>query len=159
MNTINAFLQNSPEIAGKGSRFASIYKAVSQDYATVLVFRAYDANDAIVLKIGFVGETSTELDADDVTSGTEILAAGPVYRAVLTPSAANASTAMLDLGEGAYPRYQMAFSDPNDYEEGAFALEVRIFAEEPSLNFEAQSDLAELSKQQPFFTYNTAIVR
>jgi Tfp pilus assembly protein PilV len=159
VNTINAFLQNSPEIAATGSKFDAIYTAVSQDFATLLVFRAYDANDVISLQIGFVGETDVTLSDADVTSGTEILAAGPVYRAVLTASSVNPSSAMTDAGEGAYPRYTMNESDPSAYTEGAFAMEVRIFAEEPSLNFDHQSDLAELSKQEPIFSYNTAIVR
>ncbi len=34
VNTINAFLQNSPEIAPGASRFNAIYNAVSQDSAT-----------------------------------------------------------------------------------------------------------------------------
>ena len=53
VNTINAFLQNSQDIAPGASKFDAIYTAVSQDYATILVFRAYDANDVISLKIGF----------------------------------------------------------------------------------------------------------
>lgn len=159
VNTINAFLQNSPEIAATGSKFDAIYTAVSQDFATLLVFRAYDANDVISLQIGFVGETDATLSAADVTSSTEILAAGPVYRAVLTTSSVNPSSAMTDAGAGAYPRYTMNESVPSAYTEGAFAMEVRIFAEEPSLNFDDQSDLAELSKQEPIFSYNTAIVR
>ncbi|HBM85619.1 MAG TPA: hypothetical protein DD423_02325, partial [Opitutae bacterium] len=41
VNTINAFLQNSPDIAATGSKFDAIYNAVSQDFATLLIFRAY----------------------------------------------------------------------------------------------------------------------
>ena len=38
-------------------------------------------------------------------------------------------------------------------------MEVRIFAEEPSLTFDDESVLADLVLEQPIFTYNTAIVR
>lgn len=159
VNTINAFLQNSPDIAETGSKFDAIYNAVSQDFATLLIFRAYDGNDVISLKIGFVGETDATVSDTDVTSGTQILAAGPVYRAVLTPSSVNPSTEMVDAGEGSYPRYTMNSTDPSAYSEGAFAMEIRIFAEEPSLNFDDESDLAKLALQEPIFTYNTAILR
>ena len=160
VNTINAFLQNSPDIAATGSKFDAIYNAVSQDFATLLIFRAYVSNDVISLKIGFVGETDATVSDSDVTSGTEILAAGAVYRAVLTPSSVNPSTAMTtDSEEDAYPRYTMNATDPSAYTEGAFAMEVRIFAEEPSLNFDDESALAALTLQEPIFTYNTAILR
>jgi hypothetical protein len=64
-----------------------------------------------------------------------------------------------DSEEDAYPRYTMNATDPSAYTEGAFAMEVRIFAEEPSLDFDDESALAALTLQEPIFTYNTAILR
>lgn len=161
VNTINAFLQNSYDIAPGGSKFDAIYNAVSQDHATLLVFRAYDANDMISLKIGFVAETNAaaQVSVADIYSGSNILAAGTIYRAVLTPSSVNPIAEMTDAGVGNFPRYRMDASTPAAYPEGSFAMEVRIFAEDPSLNFNVVSNLNTLSTEEPIFTYNTAIVR
>ena len=161
VNTINAFLQNSPEIAPGASRFNAIYNAVSQDSATLLVFRAYDANDVISLKVGFVGKTDqlARVTDSDVTDGSEVFAAGTIYRAVLTPSSVNPVAERADAGVDSYPRYTMNETTPSAYPEGSFAMEVRIFAEEPSLAFNAASVLADLQLKEPIFTYNTAIVR
>ena len=161
VNTINAFLQNSPEIAPGASRFNAIYNAVSQNSATLLVFRAYDANDVISLKVGFVGETDqlARVSDSDVTDGSEVFAAGTIYRAVLTPSSVNPVDERADAGVNSYPRYKMSEEDPSAYPEGSFAMEVRIFAEEPSLTFDDASVLDDLQLKEPIFTYNTAIVR
>ena len=161
VNTINAFLQNSQEIAPGASKFDAIYTAVSQDHATLLVFRAYDTNDVISLKIGFVGETDqlARISDSDVTNGSEVFAAGTVYRAVLTPSSVNPVDERDFLGDNSYPRYKMNQTDPSSYPEGSFAMEVRIFAEDPSLSFDDVSNLNTLKDQEPIFTYNTAIVR
>jgi type II secretory pathway pseudopilin PulG len=162
VNTINAFLQSSPAIAPGGSNFNAIYTAVTVDEsATLLVFRAYDNNDVISLKIGFVGETGAMVSASDVVdSAGEILAAGTVYRAVLTASSVNPSTEMNGPAAlGVYPQYSMIIKNPLLYPEGSFAMEVRIFAEEPSSAFVATSVLTELALEEPIFTYNTAIVR
>ena len=161
VNTINAFLQNSYDIAPGASKFDAIYNAVSQDHATLLLFRAYDANDMISLKIGFVAETNAaaQVSVADIYSGSNILAAGTIYRAVLTPSSVNPTAEMTDAGVGNFPRYKMNASTPAAYPEGSFAMEVRIFAEDPSLNFNVVSNLNTLSTEEPIFTYNTAIVR
>ena len=161
VNTINAFLQNSYDIAPGASKFDAIYNAVSQDHATLLVFRAYDANDMISLKIGFVAETNAaaQVSVADIYSGSNILAAGTIYRAVLTPSSVNPTAEMTDAGVGNFPSYKMNASTPAAYPEGSFAMEVRIFAEDPSLNFNVVSNLNTLSTEEPIFTYNTAIVR
>lgn len=161
VNTINAFLQNSYDIAPAASKFDAIYNAVSQDHATLLIFRAYDSNDLISLKIGFVAETNAaaQVSVADIYSGSNILAAGTIYRAVLTPSSVNPTVEMTDAGVGNFPRYKMNASTPAAYPEGSFAMEVRIFAEDPSLNFEVESNLITLSAEEPIFTYNTAIVR
>lgn len=161
VNTINAFLQNSQKIAPGASKFDAIYNAVSQNHATLLVFRAYDNNDVISLKVGFVGETdpSAQVSASDVTDGSRVLAAGTIYRAVLTPSSVNPVDERADAGVNAYPRYRMNEATPSAYPEGSFAMEVRIFAEAPSLTFDDTSDPAALALKEPIFTYNTAIVR
>lgn len=161
VSSINSFLHNSPNIAPGGSRFNAIYDAVAQDHATLLIFRAYGANDLVSLKIGFVGETdqSAQISEDDVSDGTSMFAAGPVYRAILTPSSANPEDTRTDNGEDEFPRYTMDESNPDDYEEGYFAIEVRIFAEEPSLTFDDSIALDELILEDPIFTYNTAIIR
>jgi hypothetical protein len=172
VNTINAFLQSSQDIAPGASKFDAIYTAVvSKDHATLLVFRAYDNDDVISLKIGFVGETAATISQSDVTSGSKVLAAGTIYRAVLTASSVNPTSEMTPLGSaGSYPRYRMSKTDPSTYPEGSFAMEVRIFAEDPSLNFDpaklppydggapaATPD--NLENVEPIFTYNTAILR
>ena len=162
VNTINAFLQNSYDIAPGASKFDAIYNAVvSQDHATLLVFRAYDTNDLISLKIGFVAETNAaaQVSVADIYSGSNMLAAGTIYRAVLTPSSVNPTAEMTDAGVENFPRYKMKASTPAAYPEGSFAMEVRIFAEDPSLNFKVESNLNTLSTEEPIFTYNTAIVR
>ena len=161
VNTINAFLQNSPEIAPEGSRFNAIYTRVnSNDFAAILVFRAYDDNDVISLKIGFIGEGEPKIGVEDVTDGSIVKAAGTIYRAVLTPSSVNPDLEMTPIpigAEGDYPRYRMNQPNPLLYPEGSFAMEVRIFAEEPSLSFKINNNIR--ANIEPIFTYNTAIVR
>jgi hypothetical protein len=48
------------------------------------------------------------------------------------------------------------------YLEGSFAMEVRIYAEEPpgpNQTFVSATNLGTLNTKEPIFTYNTAIVR
>jgi len=159
VNTINAFLQNSPEIAPGASRFNAIYNLVkSNDFAAILVFRAYDDNDVIALKIGFIGEGQVQVGEEDVTDGSIVKAAGTIYRAVLTASSVIPQEYLNETkpernGDGIY-----TLKNPiADYLEGSFAMEVRIFAEEPSLNFKINNNIR--ANIEPIFTYNTAIVR
>lgn len=159
VNTLNAFLQNSPDIAPNSSKFNAIYRAVVENgYATVVIFRQYDANNNVSLKVGFVGETAATVANTDILNGAEMLAAGPVYRCVLTPSSVNPDTHMTDNGAGSYPRYSIGQSDPSVYPEGYFAMEVRIFAEQPN-NFTLDVAPGSLVDVEPIFTYNTAVVR
>lgn len=168
VNTINAFLQSSPNIAPTGqSKFDVIYDAVrSEGYATILVFRKYEGpDDEISLKIGFIGETSETVTSADVTDGSEVLAAGTVYRAVLTPSSVIPEDHVNDAGVGEYPRYTLA-ETVDLYPEGYFAMEIRIFDEAPSLTYDISllqsgqaATPANLKDVEPIFTYNTAIVR
>ena len=66
VNTINAFLQSSPDINPTGSKFNAVYNAVaSDDFATIFVFREFVDDDdptAIDLRVGFIGDevVSTE---------------------------------------------------------------------------------------------------
>lgn len=169
VNTVNAFLQSSPKIAPGASKFNSIYNAVGNDgYATILVFRAYDASDVISLKIGFVGETSAKVSNSDITNGTMVNAAGTIYRVVLTPSSVIPDAHVTDNGVGTYPRFTLkkAIDGADPYPEGYFAMEVRIFAEEPFLFYNMSKLLsgsvaspANLINVEPVFTYNTAVVR
>lgn len=167
VNTINAFLQSSPEIAPTGqSKFNEIYNAVANDgYATILVFRKYETDAEISLQFGFVGETSATITSADVTNGSEVLAAGTIYRAVLTPSSVIPEDYIVDAGVDEYPRYTLQGS-VDTYLEGYFAMEVRIFDEEPSITYDVTllpsgetATPENLKEFEPVFTYNTAIVR
>ena len=159
VNTLNAFLQNSPEIAPGASRFNAIYNLVkSDDFAAILVFRAYDDNDVIALKIGFIGEGQVKVGEEDVTDGSIVKAAGTIYRAVLTASSVIPQEYLNETkpdrnGDGVYTLKKPIA----DYLEGSFAMEVRIFTEEPSLSFQTANNLK--ANVEPIFTYNTAIVR
>ena len=94
VNTINTFLQSSPNIAvGGQSKFETIYNELRSDgFITAFVFRAYDNNDDISLVVGFgeefeVGEVGkARVLATNIRTDTNVIAAGPVYRAFLTAS-------------------------------------------------------------------------
>ena len=161
VNTVNAFLQSSPNIAaGTDSKFATIYNAVGTGQcATLFVFRAYTASDDIVLKIGFDSADSVGANAT-IQTGDFSNAAGPIYRVVLSPSSVlpAATRSPSRNGSGVYTLTDVI----GNYLEGSFAMEVRIFAEEPpgpSQTFANATNLGALNTQEPIFTYNTAIVR
>ena len=168
VNTLNTFLQKSPSIAVNSndpdeqlSKFDVIYGAVaSGNYATVFVFNAYmDATSPDTeLKVGFYDES---VGVDALVENADFSdAAGTIYRAVLSPSSvlpANERSPNRN-GDGIYTLINPLAS----YPEGYFAMEVRIFAEDPpgpSANFDASTDLTALSNVEPIFTYNTAVVR
>lgn len=161
VNTLNTLLQKSPNIAPSGSKFDVIYGAVaSGNYATVFVFNAYmDATSTDTeLKVGFFGE-SVGVDAL-ILEADFSNAVGTIYRAVLSPSSVLPATER-DPERNADGIYTLK-NDLVDYPEGYFAMEVRIFAEDPpgpNARFQASKDLSELSKVEPIFTYNTAVVR
>jgi len=162
VNTIDTFLQSSVDIAPNASRFDAIYTAVTNNgSATLLVFRQYDNNNEVSLKIGFVGDAdpAAQLTGADISSGQEIFAAGPIFRAVLTASSVNPEDEMNVGDVSDYPRYTMIDDDPDDYPEAYFAMEVRIFTEDPSIGFQINSNLQALRDVEPIFTYNAAIVR
>ncbi|TVP77460.1 MAG: hypothetical protein EA353_10390 [Puniceicoccaceae bacterium] len=163
VNTVNAFLQSSPDIAPGGSKFDAIFSAVQNgNFATLFVFREYvgDTND-IRLAVGFRegegGEAPIDIQAQ-ITDFSD--AAGPIYRVVLTPSSVlpEAYRSNVRNANGVYELETTLAA----YEEGYFAMEVRIFAEAPPGPGGAFTEVkspADLSGTEPIFTYNTAIVR
>jgi competence protein ComGC len=165
VNTVNAFLQSSPDIAVNGqSKFETIYKELNTDgFITAFVFRAYDNNDDINLVVGFgdkfqVGEVDkAQVLAADISTNSDVIAAGPVYRVFLTASSVTPEdhrTVSRD-GNGVY------YLNKNflEYPEGYLAMEVRIFAEEPGPSFNYNKLLRDVADIEPLFTYNTAVVR
>jgi type II secretory pathway pseudopilin PulG len=169
VNSLNAFLQQSPMIAPKASKFDAIFNAVANnDYATIFVFQSYLDNNSTdtELKIGFYGETvgaSAIITNQDFEDGGTPQVAGPIYRVVLTPSS------VLPIQYRSVDRdpttkvYTLTPTSPIPpaYLEGYFAMEVRIFAEEYRDGYtnNLDSDLAELALAEPIFTYNAAVVR
>ena len=168
VNTINTFLQSSPNIAFSGqSKFETIYKELRTDgFITAFVFRAYDNNDDVSLVVGFsdqftVGEaTKAQVVASDIRTGADVIAAGPVYRVILTassvtPEAELTSTTRDNEGEG----FLYLSKNFDQYPEGYLAMEVRIFAESPDSKFTYNKGLSDVANFEPLFTYNTAVVR
>ena len=165
VNTVNAFLQSSPDIAVSGqSKFETIYKELREDgKIKAFVFRAYDSNDNVSLVVGFdndfeVGNVDkARVLATDIRTDSNVIAAGPVYRVFLTASSVTPEdhrTGSRD-GNGVY------YLNKNflDYPEGYLAMEVRIFAEEPGATFVYETSLQKVKDLEPLFTYNTAVVR
>ncbi|MGB0333983.1 MAG: type IV pilus modification PilV family protein [Opitutales bacterium] len=172
VNTVNAFLQNSPDIAGTSgnSKFDIIYNAVAEEnYATVFVFREFIGDtENVRLVVGFQPGESIR----DVSFGADALidqtrfedAAGTIYRVILTPS----SVIPTPTATPSVYRSLNRQSDTGTYElkaaladylEGYFAMEVRIFPEDPGPTFNSDRDLDEFNEVEPLFTYNTAVVR
>jgi type II secretory pathway pseudopilin PulG len=173
VNTVNAFLQNSPEIAGTtgDSKFDLIYNAVAKEnHATVFVFREFIGDtENVRLVVGFQEAESLAGDSK-LGGGAEIDddrfddSAGTIYRVILTPSsviptptATPAVYRSVDRNSetGTYTLNAVLA----DYLEGYFAMEVRIFAEDPGPTFISDKDLDEFNEVEPLFTYNTAVVR
>ena len=107
VNTLNAFLQSSPDIAPGASKFDAIFNAVaSGNYATIFVYRWYDEsvpNDLKVrLEIGFADTEGGAVDASAVANAgaadfTD--AAGPIYRCP-NPSSVIPEEAMISAAPG-----------------------------------------------------------
>ena len=166
VNTINAFLQSSPEISGitGNSKFDLIYKAVAGgNHATMFVFREFIGDTANVrLAVGF--QNGESLAEGSLGTGSEIAdarfddAVGSIFRVILTPSSVipvQYRQANRDDSTGTYSLN----SGLADYLEGYFAMEVRIFAEDPGPTFIVSKSLEEFNEVEPLFTYNTAVVR
>jgi len=171
VNTLNAFLQNSPEINPGGSKFNAIYDAVKEEnFATIFVFRQFVGNTTNVrLQIGFIeGETTagTSIGPEAIVSDFSN-AAGPIFRVVLSPSS------VIPTPQGEREKYRSSSRNNNgiyelnadlaEYEEGYFPMEVRIFAREEDMqaiqNTMPNPTLEDLNEEEPIFTYNTAVVR
>jgi len=173
VNTVNAFLQNSDSIS-TGSNFEAIFNAVadatSVNPATLFVYQAYrDNSEAVQLKVGFE-DSIPVVDADkaSVTVSNLADAAGTIYRVVLTPSSVIPLTGSDASGSSVTYRsssrdtstdtYTLS-TDYANYGEGSFAMEVRIYAEDPGPSFIYSKALTILKDEVPVFTYNTAVVR
>ena len=166
VNTVNAFLQSSPNIAvGGQSKFETIYKELNTDgFITAFVFRAYDNNDDINLVVGFgdkfqVGEVDkARVLAADISTNSNVIAAGPIYRVILTASSATPADHLADGSRDANGVFYLS-KNFLEYPEGYLAMEVRIFAEDPGPTFNYNKLLRDVADIEPLFTYNTAIVR
>ena len=170
VNTINTFLQSSPYIAVSGqSKFETIYKELRTDgFITAFVFRAYDNNDDVSLVVGFSEEFEVDSEykgkaqvvANDIRLGADVIAAGPVYRVIMT---ATSVTPVAELTSATRDNEGKGFfylsKNFNQYPEGYLAMEVRIFAESPDSRFTYNKGLSDVANFEPLFTYNTAIVR
>lgn len=180
VNTVNAFLQSSPEIAvagGGNSKFEAIYDAVKAgDEATLFVYRYYsdtpDPDDpsssitSIELEVGFAeGEpvgASAIVNEPSSNNADFSEAAGPIYRVVLTASSVTPSDHRSASRSNTNGIYTLSKADADAYPEGYLAIEARIFAEDPpgpGGTFSTTTDLTALSTVEPLFTYNTAVVR
>lgn len=181
VNSVNAFLQSSPEIAVRDTdgaitttKFNAIYEAISDtggNEATIFVYRFYDDNDMIRLEVGFsrtedpyVGPNSIVNEpASNPANFND--AAGPIYRVVLTASSV---TPLLPIPLRSDPRnadgiYTLTQDNVINYTEGYLAFEARIYAEDPPgpipAAFDTTTNLTDLNLREPDFTYNAAIVR
>lgn len=166
VNTVNAFLQSSPDINPGGSKFDAIYNAVtSEDHATIFVYRYYDdqtsSDEKIDIAIGFApGESGVNNRAIVSQNFGFGKAAGPIYRVVL--SASSVTPESHRSGTRNSDNIYTLSKSLAAYPEGYLAMEVRIFSEDPpgpNRTFNTTASLSNLSQIEPIFTYNTAIVR
>ena len=173
VNTVNAFLQSSPDIAvGSQSKFETIYEAISNNSnseATIFVYRYYDNktdpdNETIALEVGFATGEPVDVRAKVNQPATNPAnfadAAGPIYRVVLTASSVTPAV-LRSPNRNSDGIYTLSAGVAN-YPEGYLAMEVRIYPENPpgpSGNFNTATNLTALRDIEPLFTYNTAVVR
>jgi hypothetical protein len=159
VNTVNAFLMNSPDIAPGGSRFNAVYEELHANrILTVFVFRRFTGtNEEEELVIGFSSASGFPTAA---SVGNFDNAAGPIYRVLLSTSSVTPEDHRDDAGASppVYPRYTLNKS-LGDYPEGYLAMEVRIFAESSQPTPSLTSNPPDFVNRQPIFTYNMAIVR
>lgn len=158
VNTVNAFLMNSPDIAPNASKFNAIYNALQENgLLTIFVFRQFENNDSDreILRVGF--SSDPDLFPSPATINNFNNAAGPIYRVLLTTSSVTPEDHRNGDGTG-YPGYTLSNTLTN-YPEGYLAMEVRIFAEPSQPTPDLASDPDDFTNRQPIFTYNMAIVR
>ncbi|MEC8614571.1 MAG: hypothetical protein VXY17_04115 [Verrucomicrobiota bacterium] len=173
VNSTNAFLQSSPDIAPNASKFNVIYNAISTNSgseATIFVYRYYDyqndpENEKIALEVGFApGEPVDDraiVNQPSTNPANFADAVGPIYRVVLTASSVTPEV-LRSPNRNADGIYTLTEPSVADYPEGYLAMEVRIYPEDPpgpSGNFNTTTNLAALKGIEPLFTYNTAVVR
>ena len=161
VNTVNAFLMNSPDIAPNASKFNAIYNALQGNgLLTIFVFRQFENNDSDreILRVGF--SSDPDLFPSPATINNFNNAAGPIYRVLLSASSVTPTALRNDAGATpvVYPRYTLN-TPLTTYPEGYLAMEVRIFAEPSQPTPELTSPPAAFTNRQPIFTYNMAIVR
>ncbi len=180
VNTLNAFLHSSSDIA-TGSNFNAIFGAVADNgYASVLIYRYYEADagadptapPVINLEIGFESDEGGSIEARGVVNFQDPdagrtadfeNAAGSIYRIILTPSSVIPTDHITDNGVSSYPRYTLSKSLAA-YPEGYFAMEARIFrldADQSAIQGGRMPtvDIADLADESSIFTYNLAVVR
>jgi type II secretory pathway pseudopilin PulG len=171
VSTVNSFLQDSTTIANSGeTTFQTIYSGIRANYAlTLFVFQAYlnASSDTQRLRVGFAPGSPVN-SASVLTSGDFDLAAGAIYRVVLTASSVLPMSERSPTRNDSTQIYTLE-NDYNAYFEGYLAYEVRIFVQRPSPDFEpgllepyasgVPASLESLSKLEPIFEYNAAIVR
>jgi type II secretory pathway pseudopilin PulG len=172
VNSLNTFLQQSPDIAlNGGSKFDAVYNAVINDgQATVFIFQSYiEDTTATELKIGFYDEPSVSNNAliqqvDFVQNGIPKVA-GTIFRAVISASSVTPELHRTLDRDPNTQIYTLTKASADIYPEGYLALEVRLYSEEYSSDFNsnfsnrATTDLNRLVERDPIFTYNVAIVR
>ncbi len=170
VDTVTAFLNRSPFIPSAGNtRFESIYSAIRDDgHATLFVYRWYDdVNEIVRQEIGFENNQAGSVDpasvvnansrGDGVPVASFAKATSFIYRVVLTASSAMRVHNYVNEGaEGSYPRYTLS-NTIGSYEGKYLALEVRIFAEDPSL-FNPATNMPNLADEVPALVYNMAIL-
>lgn len=180
VNSVNAFIQSSPEIAVRDSdgsitktKFNAIYEAVSAtggNEATIFVYRYYDNTDMIRLEVGFSPDETPYVGPNSIVNepATNLAnfndAAGPIYRVVLTASSVTPLTPspLRSANRDANGIYTLTEDNVLNYTEGYLAFEARIFAETPpgpTGTFNTTTNLADLNLREPDFTFNCAIVR
>lgn len=156
VNTVNAFLMNSPDIAPGGSKFNAIFNQLqSRGALTIVVFREFVQDDDLVvagrqqevLRVGF-GTAGFPTNArvvhgdNPATNANQTVnlsrASSPIYFAILTASPVTPSGYIGEFTENDYGGFvlnanlNVTPSNPasdNDYLEGYLAMEVRVFAE------------------------------
>lgn len=182
VNTVNAFLMNSPTINQGGSRFNAIYNALrDNEVLTLYVFRRFDgAGVEEALVVGFPDDYG--VFSDILTSATPVSgaiidpshianAAGPIFRVLLSASSVTPENLRSETDSAIRVPNFVLTEDLANYPEGYLAMEVKIYSEEPGRNptlgfydrfqnlpSELQTGIRNGSRQ-PIFTYNMAIVR
>jgi type II secretory pathway pseudopilin PulG len=172
VNSLNTFLQQSPDIAlNGGSKFDAVYNAIVNDgQATVFVFQSYIGDSTETeLKVGFYDETSVSGNAkieqvDFVQNGIPKVA-GSIFRAVISASSVTPEIHRTLDRDPNTQIFTLTKASADIYPEGYLAMEVRLYSEEYSSDFNsnfstrATTDLNRLAERDSIFTYNVAIVR